>query len=97
MNQQIRRWLPKKPICTGAYEFTPVGVQEVKPILYVWLIGTALSVLLIFVEMIIQKVTVQNNKEKKIQINDEKWAEAIVKNKESQYFTVVKFAHNKNK
>lgn len=52
MNKQKRRWFPKKPICEGgARGFTTVGIQEVKPALYLLVFGTLFSILLMFVEL----------------------------------------------
>lgn len=65
MNRLKRRWFPKKPICEGgARGFMTVGLQEVKPALYLLLIGNALSVLLMLVEMCMHKVIIWSNANK---------------------------------
>lgn len=47
-----------QPICEGgARGFITVGLQEVKPALYLLLIGTSLSLLMMFVEVFISKTT----------------------------------------
>lgn len=74
MSKQIRRWFPKKPICEGgARGFTTVGLQEVKPALYLLLIGTGLSVVLMFIEIAMHKVLTRQKKKKKALTSAEKW------------------------
>lgn len=63
MNRVKRRWFPKKPICEGgAKDFITVGLQEVKPALYLLIIGTSLSLILMFAEIVMHKATFCYNK-----------------------------------
>lgn len=57
MNRLKRRWFPKKPKCdSGARDFMTVGLQEIKPALYLLVTGTLFSLLLMFVEIFVHKI-----------------------------------------
>lgn len=52
MNKFKRRWFPKKPICDGGVrDFRTVGLQEIKPALFLLLIGVSLSVIIMLIEL----------------------------------------------
>lgn len=68
MNKFKRRWFPKKPLCDGgARDFRTVGLQEVKPALFFLLIGTAVSVLLMLIEVCAHMVVQRCNQTKSSQ------------------------------
>lgn len=57
MNRLKRRWFPKKPNCdSGVSDFMTVGLQEIKPALYLLVAGTLFSLLLMFVEIFVYKI-----------------------------------------
>lgn len=64
MDKQKRRWFPKKPICEGSRGFTTVGLQEVKPALFIWFVGVTLSIVLVFAEIAVYKTIIYHNKMK---------------------------------
>lgn len=62
MNRSKRRWFPKKPICDGGTRgFTIVGLQEVKPALFLLLYGTLLAFVLMYMEIATQRAMVWYN------------------------------------
>lgn len=68
MNKYKRRWFPKKPICEGgARGFMTVGLQEVKPALYLLLIGTSLSLAILLFEFAVYHIVIWYNREKMMQ------------------------------
>lgn len=57
MNKFKRKWFPKKPICDGGVrDFRTVGLQEIKPALFLLLIGTAVSLILMLIEVCMHMV-----------------------------------------
>lgn len=54
MNRQKRRWYPRKPICEGGTRgFITVGLAEVQPAIMLLLIGTGISLLIMFGELLV--------------------------------------------
>lgn len=59
MNKYKRRWFPTKPICEGgARGFTIVGLQEVKPALFLLLYGNLFAFILMCLEILIRKTLI---------------------------------------
>lgn len=76
MNKYKRRWFPKKPICEGgARGFLTVGLQEVKPALFLLLYGSAMSLGLMFIEICMHKAILWSNRNKVPQ----QWANVHIK------------------
>lgn len=76
MNKYKRRWFPKKPDCEGgARGFITVGLQEVKPALFLLLIATALSLALMLIEICMHKAMLQCKRSKVPQ----QWANVHIK------------------
>lgn len=47
------KWLPKKPACDrDGLDFTVVGLTEIKPIIYAYLIGLTISIIVLFGELL---------------------------------------------
>ncbi|XP_031620817.1 glutamate receptor ionotropic, delta-2-like isoform X2 [Contarinia nasturtii] len=87
MNKYKRRWFPKKPICEGgARGFMTVGLQEVKPALYLLLIGTSLSLAFLLLEIVIYYL-IRFNKKKIKKVH--RTSETIIK----KYWTDVQNKH----
>lgn len=62
MSKQIGRWFPKETLCEGeASGFTTVGIREIRPALLLLLNGTALSLVLMFIEIVMQKPVIRKN------------------------------------
>lgn len=57
----------QKPICEGSRGFRTVGLQEVKPALYLLIIGTAVSMVLVLIENIIHNANVRHKKKKQLE------------------------------
>lgn len=46
------KWLPKKPTCEGdGRDFTTVGLREIYPLIYIYLCGTFISMLIFCLEL----------------------------------------------
>lgn len=51
------KWLPKKPICEGdGRDFSNVGLREIKPLVYAYLIGIALSMIIFCIELCVSGI-----------------------------------------
>lgn len=63
MQRQLTRAIPNKPKCeNNANKVTPVGFVEIKPALFMLLIGNGLALLIFFIEIIIMKISKLLNK-----------------------------------
>lgn len=51
INQIKEKWIPTKPLC-GGRDFATVGLIEVKPILYAYVIGIGMAIGLLLMECI---------------------------------------------
>lgn len=51
IKQLQMKWMPNKPLC-GGRDFTTVGLIEVKPILYAYVIGVAMATGVLLIELI---------------------------------------------
>lgn len=50
--KQIKdKWIPMKPLC-GGQDFATIGLAEVKPIIYAFVIGIGMAIGLLIVEFI---------------------------------------------
>lgn len=80
MNKQKRRWFPKKPACeSGARDFMTVGLQEIKPALYLLIFGTFLSFIVMLVEIGFDRISKRCKSKPSVQPALQRWAIAPTK------------------
>lgn len=56
MKREELRWMPKKPECEGGgHDFKTVGIAEIRPAVYLLLVGYALAAFLLVSEYLFRK------------------------------------------
>lgn len=52
------KWLPKHPICEGdGRDFSNVGLREIYPLVYIYVIGSAASLVILCIELAIHRLS----------------------------------------
>lgn len=67
MTRDEHRWIPKKPTCNDAYRgYATIGLTEVKPVILLLLIGYALSLIILLLEIIFHRLNARFARRKSV-------------------------------